>query len=79
MADNSNKALLDAATNAAAMIGALYEFADRANAVGGATTISGVAACNTMLQSMKKNRKRVNDTILQPLIDAIERAKAGVQ
>lgn len=51
-----------ALTNAAAVIGSLYAFAETADAV----SISGVARCNTMLTSMKKNRARIEETIMKP-------------
>lgn len=65
------KELLRAASNAAAMIGAVYEWVDRINAEGGATTISGVAKCHAMLQSLEKNRTRTETLIMQPLRAAL--------
>ena len=64
--------LLGAATNAAATLGAIYEWVDRVRDAGGPTCISGVAACNAMLASLENNRNRVEVLIMQPLRDAIE-------
>jgi hypothetical protein len=57
-----NEKLRAALTNAAAVIGSLYAFAETADAV----SISGVARCHAMLTSMKKNRKRIEETIMKP-------------
>ena len=63
--------LLAAAQNAAAMLQVIYTMADRADA----TSISGIAACNTMLKSMEKNRARTQTLILDPINAAIAAAK----
>ncbi len=67
--------LLKAAANAAAMLGAVYEWLDRVKAAGGATSISGVASCNAMLKSLEGNRARAEKLVMEPLRAAI--AKAG--
>lgn len=67
-----DKALLKAAVNAGATLGAVYEWLDRVDAAGGATSISGVAACNSMLESLRGNRQRVDDLIMKPLRRAIQ-------
>jgi hypothetical protein len=35
---------------------------------GGPTTLSGVAACHTMITSLNKNRKRVDELVFAPLL-----------
>lgn len=69
-----DKDLLNAATNAAAMLGAVYQWLDKVNAAGGATSISGVAACNAMLKSLERNRSRAETLVMEPLRAAIEKA-----
>lgn len=63
--------LLAAAKNAAATIMAIYEWLDRVEKAGGATSISGVAACNAMLTSLRKNAGRTETLIMAPLRKAI--------
>ena len=67
--------LLKAATNAAAMIGAVYEWLDRVKEAGGATSISGISTCHAMITSLEKNRARVETLVRVPLREAI--AEAG--
>jgi 5,10-methenyltetrahydromethanopterin hydrogenase len=55
-----------ALTASAATIGAFYQHLERVEAAGGATSISGIATCNTMLKSMRKNANRVEDLIMKP-------------
>ena len=71
--------LIKAATNAAAVIGAIYEHLDRVNKAGGATTISGVAACHTMLKSLNGNRDRTEKLVMEPLRAAIAKATGGMR
>lgn len=66
--------LLEAAKIAAATIGAVYEWLDRVEEAGGATSISGVAACNAMLTSLRKNAPRVEKLVMEPLRAAIANA-----
>lgn len=70
----SDSELLKAATAAAAMLGAVYEWLDRVNAAGGATSISGVASCNAMLKSLEGNRARAEKLVMAPLRAAIAQA-----
>ena len=42
-----------------ALLDALYQMSDRAEELGGATSISGVAALNTLQKSLQKNKPRV--------------------
>jgi hypothetical protein len=48
---------------ALALLDAIIELSDRAEAQGGATTISGVAALHTMQTSIQKNKARVRKAI----------------
>jgi hypothetical protein len=57
-----NARLREALTNAAAVIGSFYAFAETADAV----SISGIARCHAMLTSMKKNRRRIEQTVMTP-------------
>jgi len=67
--------LLIAAQHAAATLGAIYQWADHVEASGGASCISGVAACSAMLASLKNNRTRVEELIMEPLREAIKKAE----
>lgn len=67
--------LLKAAQQAAALITALYQFAETADAV----SIPGIARCNAMLESMKKNRARTEALVMEPIRDAIAKAKEAAQ
>jgi hypothetical protein len=67
-------ALLKAATNAAAMLSAVYQWLDRVKAAGGATSISGVASCHAMIKSLEGNRDRAEKLVMEPLRAAIAAA-----
>lgn len=67
--------LLSAAKNAAATIGAIYQWLDRVEKAGGATCISGVAECNAMLKSLRKNADRTEKLVMEPLRAAIAAAE----
>ena len=69
--------LLKAARNAAAVIGAVYQWLERVEAAGGATSLSGVAACNAMLKSLRKNAARNEQLVMEPLRAAIARHAAS--
>ena len=71
-----NDELLRCASNAAATLGAIYQWVDRVNAAGGPTCIAGVAACNAMLTSLEKNRKRCDELVIAPLRAALAKASA---
>lgn len=73
-ADEQGK-LLETARNAAALIGAVYQWVDMVNAAGGPTCISGIAKCKAMLDSLEKNRARTDKLVMAPLIASIEQAK----
>lgn len=72
-----NEELLNAAQIAAATIGAIYEWVDRVEKLGGATSIEGVAACNAFLKSLRKNADRTDKLVIKPVLDAISKAKAS--
>lgn len=74
--NEKDEEMLAALKNAAALIVALYQHLDRVEAAGGATSISGIAACHAMLKSMRKNADRAETLVLKPLRDAIVRAEA---
>ncbi|MEF2552012.1 hypothetical protein VQ042_11675 [Aurantimonas sp. A2-1-M11] len=63
--------LLTATTNAAALIGATYEWLARVEKAGGATSIEGVAACHAMLTSLRKNADRTEKLVMEPLRKAL--------
>jgi hypothetical protein len=44
---------------AVAMLDSIVELSDRAEALGGATSIAGVAALNAMQKSIQKNKERM--------------------
>jgi hypothetical protein len=67
--------LVTALTNAAATIGAIYEWVDRVEKAGGTTSIAGVAVCHAMLTSLRKNAGRTEKLIMQPARAAL--AKTG--
>lgn len=67
----SSNNLMTAAKNAAAVIQAQYQWLERVEAAGGALSMSGVAECNAMLKSMRKNAKRIDDLVMIPLAKAI--------
>lgn len=67
--------LLSAAKNAAATIGAIYQWLERVENAGGATSISGIAACNAMLTSLRKNADRTETLVMEPLRRAIAAAE----
>ena len=74
---NPDQTLLDAAKSAALTIGAIYEWLERVEKAGGATSIAGVASCNAMLESMRKNAPRIEASVMVPLRDAIAKAEAA--
>jgi hypothetical protein len=71
-----NDDLLKSAKIAAATLVAVYEWLDRVEKAGGAKSISGVAACNSMLKSLRGNAGRVEDLVMKPLREAIAKAEA---
>lgn len=71
MANTKDDELLKAAENAAATIGAIYQWLERVEAAGGATSISGIAACNAMLKSLRANADRTEKLVMGPLRAAV--------
>lgn len=49
---------------AVALIDAILELSDRAEALGGATSIAGVAALHKMQTSIQKNKPRIRQALL---------------
>lgn len=74
---SDNHELLNAAKNAALIIGAIYEWLERVEKAGGATSIEGVAACHAMLKSLRKNAGRTETLVMVPLRSAIAKADAA--
>lgn len=66
---------ITALSNAAATIGAIYQWIDQIEEAGGATSISGVAKCNAFLASMKKNRARMETLVMEPARAAVAQYK----
>lgn len=66
--------LLEAAKNAAATISAIYQWLERVESAGGATSVTGVAQCHAMLTSLRKNAGRTETLIMAPLRKAISAA-----
>lgn len=76
MSQQDNEELVKALMNAAATISAIYEWVDRVEKAGGATSVSGVAACHAMLQSLRKNADRTSKLVIEPARAAIARARS---
>lgn len=76
MGQGSENGLLGAASNAAAMLGAVYQWLDRVQEAGGATSITGIAVCHAMLKSLEGNRDRAEKLVMEPLRAAIA-ARSG--
>lgn len=72
--DENTAELIRAATVAAATIGAIYEWLERVEKAGGATSISGVASANAMFQSLRKNADRTEKLVMEPLRRAIAKS-----
>lgn len=68
--------LLKAAKNAAATIGAVYQWLEMVENAGGATSIAGVAKCHAMLTSLRKNADRTEKLVMEPLRAAIAKHEA---
>jgi len=63
--------ILAAAKNAAATIGAIYQWLEKVEAAGGATSIAGISSCHAMLTSLRKNADRTEKLVMAPLRAAI--------
>lgn len=74
MSDKINSNLLEAANNAAAMLGAVYKWLDMVQDAGGSTSISGIAKCHAMLKSLEDSRQRAEKLVMKPLQTAIAEA-----
>lgn len=73
MTQEEQDQLFNAAANAAAMLGAIYQHADHVKACGGTTCLSGIAAATAMMASIEKNRERADKLIMAPLRAALEK------
>jgi hypothetical protein len=62
-----NDNLIKAAVNASNTIHAIYQWVEKIEAAGGAHQMSGVAACHAFLESMKKQRSRIDRLVMAPL------------
>lgn len=69
--------LLATAKNAAAVIASIYQWLERVEKAGGATCIEGVAACNAMLKSLRKNADRTESLVMEPLRAAIAKEESA--
>lgn len=69
-----NDEMLAALKSAAATLGAIYEWVGRVEKAGGATSISGVAACHAMLTSLRKEAPRIEKLVMAPARAAIAKA-----
>ena len=70
-----NERLRKALTRATATIVGVYQHLERVEKAGGATCIGGIAACNTMLKSMRKNASRIDELVMEPARAALEEVK----
>ena len=67
--------LCEALNNALATLKAIYQWLDKVNDAGGATSINGVAACNAMLKSLNGNRDRFQKLIVDSGNAALAKAR----
>jgi hypothetical protein len=73
--EDHNPELLKAAKNAAATIGAIYQWVEQIEALGGATSMAGIAKCHAMLKSLRKNAQRTDELVMRPVREAIAKAE----
>lgn len=71
-----NNELLDAAKNAASVIDAVYQWLERVEKAGGATSLEGISACHAMLKSLRKNAIRTEKLVMVPLRAAIQKTES---
>ena len=69
-----NEDLVKSATHAAAVIGAIYQWADAVKEAGGPASLPGIAKAKAMLDSLEKNRARTEQLVMEPLRRALEEA-----
>jgi hypothetical protein len=72
---NDQAQLLAVAKNAAAMLGAVYQWIDQVNGLGGPVNIAGVAKAHAMIKSLNGNRDRAEKLVMEPLRAAIAKAE----
>lgn len=75
----SDDELLKAAANAAAVLGAVYEWVDRVQDNGGAGSIAGISTCHAMIKSLEGNRARCEKLVMEPLRAALSKATGAAQ
>lgn len=63
--------VLTAAANAAATLTAVYQWVDMVEEAGGTGSIAGIAKCHAMIESLKKNRGRMDSLIIAPIREAL--------
>lgn len=68
----NSKEILSAASNAAAMLDAVYQWVDRIEKAGGTTGIEGISVCHAFVSSLQKNRHRTEQLVIAPLQRAIK-------
>lgn len=73
--EESSRELIVAAHQAAATIGAFYQWIDMIQEAGGCGSIAGIAKANAFIASMNKNRARLDALVMEPLNAAIAKAK----
>ena len=61
----------------AATLDSVYQWLDRVDADGGPTCIAGIASTKAMLDSLRKNRGRMETLVMEPARTAIARATQG--
>jgi hypothetical protein len=68
---------IKALRNAVAIIEAVYEWRERVERAGGATSVAGMAACADMLEAFRSNQDRIEKHVLQPARIALALATAS--
>ena len=71
--------LLKAAINASNTIHAFYQWIDMVDAAGGLTCVSGVAKGHAMMESMRKQRGRIDTLVMEPLEQELAATKEATQ
>ena len=69
--------LVKAAVLAHNTIEAIYQWVDRVEKAGGATSIEGIAVAHAMLKSLNANRSRLDKLVTEPLQKALAELTGG--
>lgn len=56
------------------VIDSFYEWLDRIEELGGATTIEGISACHSFLESMRRNEPRLKKLVIDPSVTLIKKS-----